>query len=327
MPVRPALGLRVVLAFPLVLSLLCLTGAPSRAQHPGLPQEASLDERLREATRIGWVRVVGSTPGRLEVALERALLGALPERFEVKRAPSNPPPLATGSHAVLLLRGERSPYVLAEAPSRVLEVAPDDAPALADAIAAALAAGSDPAALATLYGGWIPSADARLRDFAATGLERLIGDGSGDGDDALRRRIALAQAGIATDAGQRIESRRAAALLALRHLDGAARLVAGLAAERELADPSLFRLGLQAGTSVGTPELGVLYDAAVRHEDPQVRRVAMRLARAVASVVGDEALAAAERLAADDPVAAVRRQAERALRQPAARPQPDLQDG
>jgi hypothetical protein len=81
------------------------------AQHPGLtaPEPRPLHVQLAgvDAVAIATVAAVGL--GRIQLVEARAVLGNPPATFELKRAPSAPPPLAEGDRVLLLLRGARTP--------------------------------------------------------------------------------------------------------------------------------------------------------------------------------------------------------------------------
>jgi hypothetical protein len=99
------------------------SAAPAQVPHPIPPQSRPLYQRAMEAELIAVARVVRVDAGRLEVAAEAALRGAPPARFEVKRSPLRPPRLALGDRALLFLRGDRAPYVLAGRPEEVVGLA------------------------------------------------------------------------------------------------------------------------------------------------------------------------------------------------------------
>jgi len=152
---------------------LALVGAAAAQPfgHPGLVGPRPLPARLAAADVVAVVRVERVEEGRIALALEDALVGAPPAAFEVKRSPLHPPPLATGDRALLLLRGARPPYVLADEPSEVIRLA--DAGMAArwtSAVRATLAHRDDPAALAKLYREWTENGPESLRELGAAGL-------------------------------------------------------------------------------------------------------------------------------------------------------------
>jgi hypothetical protein len=72
------------------------------------------------------------------------------------------------------MRGDRSPYVLADQPSEVIRLA-DDAMASrwSAAVRAALVAQAEPAKLAVLYAEWAEHGPPSLADLGAAGLHAL----------------------------------------------------------------------------------------------------------------------------------------------------------
>jgi len=91
--------------------LLCAAVASAQAPHPIPPLVRPLRERTAQAELIVVARIVRLEAGRIEATAEDVLRGAAPARFEVKRSPLRPPPLAAGDRALLFLRGDRTPYV------------------------------------------------------------------------------------------------------------------------------------------------------------------------------------------------------------------------
>jgi hypothetical protein len=111
-----------------VLGLAWLVPAAASAQgfgHPLPPGLRPFHERLAQVDIAAVVRVERVDEGRIEVVREDAIAGSPPERFEVKRSPLAPPPLATGDRALLLLRGDLPPYVFADQPSEVIRLEGD----------------------------------------------------------------------------------------------------------------------------------------------------------------------------------------------------------
>jgi len=159
------------------VGLLLALGGAAAAQPIGHPMPSGprpLHVRLAGIDVAAVVRVERVDEGRIALRLEDALAGAAPAAFEVKRSPLRPPPLATGDRALLLLRGDRPPYVLADEPSEVIRLG-DDAMALrwSSALRATLASRDDPAALAKLYREWTVNGPESLRELGASGLRAL----------------------------------------------------------------------------------------------------------------------------------------------------------
>jgi hypothetical protein len=166
----------------LLPALVLALGGAAAAQpigHPFPPAPRAFHVRLAAAAVVAVVRVERVAEGRIALRLEQALFGSPPGSFEVKRSPQRPPPLATGDRALLLLRGDRPPYVLADEPSEVIRLA-DDAMAArwSGAASQALAAQTDPEALAAVYADWVEHGPASLRDLGAAGLQALAREGS-----------------------------------------------------------------------------------------------------------------------------------------------------
>lgn len=153
--------------------LLALAGAAGAQPmlHPVSLGPRPLHVRLAKAELAAVARVERVDEGRIALRLEEALLGSPPEAFEVKRSPLRPPPLATGDRALLILRGARPPYVLADEPAEVIRLS-DDAMAArwSAATRAALAAQGDAAALEAVYEEWVANGPASLRDLGTAGL-------------------------------------------------------------------------------------------------------------------------------------------------------------
>lgn len=154
------------------LALLAPLRAPAQGiAHPPPPGLRPFHERVRGVDVAAVVRVARVDEGRIEVVRERALAGAAPERFAVKRSPLAPPPLATGDRALLLLRGERPPYVLADPPAEVIRLEGDAMAARwSDAVRQVVAHRGEPRRLVPVYLDWIDAGPATLRDIGRTSL-------------------------------------------------------------------------------------------------------------------------------------------------------------
>ncbi len=139
--------------------------------HPLPPGLRPFHDRLAELDVAAVVRVERVDEGRIEVVREDVLAGAPPERFEVKRSPLAPPPLATGDRALLLLRGARPPYVFADQPSEVIRLS-DDAMAArwSAAVGSVIAHRREPAALVPIYLDWVDAGPETLREIGRSSL-------------------------------------------------------------------------------------------------------------------------------------------------------------
>jgi hypothetical protein len=235
---RPTPG---VIASLLAASLELLLSAPSGAQsaHAGLlgflaqrPLLARLD--LADAVAIASVERVEL--GRVHLRDAEVLFGSVPGSFELKRAPSNPPPLAPGERALLLLRGARSPYLLVDAPAELRKL--PDAAAVGlwrGAVLALLEKRGDPALL-ELYLAWLDPAAPDLARAAVLGLDDPTAP-----YQPLPATALLRLARFAGDARAELELRRAAHFLVGRSLADQGEL---LARNRELRD-ALERIGAE----------------------------------------------------------------------------------
>ena len=161
--------MRVVLSL-----LLLLAPGPAAAQgigHPVPPGQRPFHDRVAQLDVAAVVRVERVDEGRIDVVREAALAGAPPERFLVKRSPLSPPPLATGDRALLLLRGERPPYVLADQPFEVIRLEGDAMVARwSEAVRQVVAKRDAPAALVAVYLDWIDGGPETLRDAGESSL-------------------------------------------------------------------------------------------------------------------------------------------------------------
>src|SRR5262249_44712485 len=181
----------------LSLALLGLAGAglaSAQGLHPFPLGALPLHLRMAEADAIaiGTVEAIGD--GRIRVRDATALRGAPGETFEIKRAPSKPPPLAVGQQAVFLLRGARPPYVLVGDPKEVVSLRDaESARAWRDALAKLLAASDDPEKLLAVYVTWLDGADETRRASAAAALVDTRSKLPGLAEDAAieRARVAL----------------------------------------------------------------------------------------------------------------------------------------
>lgn len=157
-----------------LLGLALLLSGEALAQFAGHPQPQPLrpfHDRVAQVDVAAVVLVEQVDEGRIRVRREAVLAGAPPERFEVKRSPLAPPPLATGDRALLLLRGDRPPYVFADQPSEVIRLS--DAAMTArwqEAVREVIARRNEPAALVPVYLDWVDRGPETLREIGRSSL-------------------------------------------------------------------------------------------------------------------------------------------------------------
>ena len=230
---------RGVIALWLAASLELLPCAPAGAQSAQAGLLAFLAQRpllarldLADAVAIASVERVEL--GRVHLRDAEVLIGSVPGSFELKRAPSSPPPLAPGERALLLLRGARSPYLLVDAPAELRKL-PDAAAEgrWRGAVLALSEKRGDPALL-ELYLAWLDPAAPDLARAAVLGLDDPMAP-----FHPLPVAALLRLARFAGDARAELELRRAAHFLVGRSLADQGQL---LARNAELRD-ALERLG------------------------------------------------------------------------------------
>ena len=168
-----------MLRFLLLVLALLLPGL-ARAQfagHPLPPGPRPFHDRVAEIEVAAVVLVEQVHEGRIGVRRETVLAGAPPERFEVKRSPLRPPPLATGDRALLLLRGARPPYVFADQPAEVIRLS--DAAMTArwqETVRDVIAHRGDPAALVPVYLDCVDRGPETLREIGRSSLLDLAAE-------------------------------------------------------------------------------------------------------------------------------------------------------
>lgn len=263
-----------------LVALTAGTAAPARAQHAmalghgfaGPPQPRALHVRLAlaDAAAVATVDEVGL--GRIRVREAEALFGAVAPAFELKRAPSSPPPLEAGDRALLLLRGARSPYLLVDEPHETLVLA--DAAAEArwrEAVLALRTARDEPRALAALYLRWLEASTSGLRSAALAGLRDRTAPFQPLAAEELERLVELAGSAEAADA-----ARSAAATIASQHPGGRRALLEQLPGEALGADPEVLLIALRAGALARDPALGPAVLRGLRHPRAEIRRAALQ---------------------------------------------------
>jgi hypothetical protein len=298
---------RVLLAA--ALAFLGAALAPAAfAQHPGVPQARSLAARVALADAVAIATVTAAEPGRLTCGDVRVLAGTLPERFEVKRGATAPPPLGVGDRAIFLLRGARPPYVLVDQPKETIRLADAAAEARwAAAVGDWLAVRSRPAAWIPLYERWIDEGPDTLRELAVNGLTDKAAP-----FQPIPDATSAAFADRAWDAARSPAARRVYALLASFSGPGGERLADGL-----LTAPLDCDAGVAAAALQAAPRRPAAASAIVArgldHSDAEVRRAALSIAQVLRDRADPGLRARIERVSREDAESWLRAEAERTL--------------
>jgi hypothetical protein len=218
---------------------------PAGALAHGMPPGPRPIHRvLAEVDAIAIGTIGASDVGRIEVSDALAIVGAPDPAFQIKRAPSNPPAWSPGARALLLLRGAREPYVLADEPREQITVegGADVEARVAVGLRTLHAALADPTRMRDTYLGWIEGPDEILRQQALRGLW----DGSAPFQPLPADRT-TALAAAALDAERTESVRRAAATAAILTDEGAAALLAGSPGTADAADAQVYEVAVQGG--------------------------------------------------------------------------------
>jgi hypothetical protein len=268
----PRAGKRIAVLW---LALVAATAAPAGAQH-GIrpPEDRPLHERLAAARLVAIATVAEVGESRILLEDATAVVGSAPASFELKRAPSKPPPWVVGDRAVLLLAGARSPYVWVDRPVEAIALA--DAAAerrVAAALRAMDAARVDPTARRDLYARW---SDGRHEDLAALGLRGLMDVPGMAG--VLDAGFATARAAVASDAERSLPVRRRAARVAARHPAGVAALLRHVEETAPDTDVEIARIAIQAGLLTRDPAVEPRLVDLLAAPDGDLGRVGLELA-------------------------------------------------
>ena len=225
----------------------------------------------------------------------------------MKRAPSNAPVFRAGDRALLLLRGARSPYLLADDPTENVVI-----PAGAEvewilALRSFADARHDPSKLRTVYFDWIEGNSDTLRDLALRGLTDPAAPFQPISADLLADRVRRALDSAAPRA-----VRKASAVVALLSPESCAQLIHDVLQPGAAIDASVYETALQGALlrKVEALELSAALGRGLRSGDGAVRAVAVRYAtNAPDATLTNEV----GRLATQDPDPAVRQAATQAL--------------
>lgn len=287
---------------------------PAAAQHPMPPRARPLHARIASAELVVLGRIETVETGRIAVRTELAFTGEPPPRFEVKRAPSAPPPLAAGDRALLLLRGARSPYLLVDEPREVIRLVDESGAARwSEAVESLLAKREDPEALVGIYVRWLADGPATLRELAFRGLT--------DPDAAfqpLSEPILLTLARTALDPAQAAEARRASAFLATRSAAATELLLSAVPGDGDGDGPAAVDLAvafsaLRGGVVHRSPALEPALRRALRHPAPEMRRTALRTVTVVPAGIAPSLTNEIAALVAREPDETLREEAKRIL--------------
>ncbi len=306
---------------PLAAALLLSATALAQVGHPSAGRPRAVHERLDAADRVVRVRIGAVSEGRIAVTEATALVGQAEAPFEIKRSPLRPHPLAEGDRAILFLRGARPPYVLVDEPGEVIRLVDPEAHRngerrWSEAIQALAATREASAKLAETYLDWIDGGPGSLRSLGANGVIAVI-----EQDAALAAGVGAERVPHAVDPVAVIEARRISAQLAAASPVSAGALCEVVAHSATPLDAALTEITLRACGGVRSPAAVTLLERAATHQDAALRGAAARSLALIAAGAPAPTLAIAKRLAENDPDNAVRRAAERMLRN-ASRPHP-----
>jgi hypothetical protein len=297
-------SLRATAVLATVATVAAVSSAAAVTPHGGgMADERPLHVRLAQADAVAIGSVSDSDVGRIRVRNAVGLGGEVEADFELKRAPSRPPELHPGDRVLLLLRGQRSPYLLVDRTAEILRV--DDSGGEAawhDALAALRAVGDRPGERIALYARWLDSAPPGLQRAALLGL---------GAEPSLPLAIAERLAREATDPSAAPDVRLAAARAAGRSEVGSRELFSRLPGSNH-ADPNVLAAAFASPFGGADDTRTAALRRALAHPRADVRVAGIRFG--TRGTLAPDVRATIERLAEDDPDERVRTAAKRALR-------------
>jgi hypothetical protein len=294
------IGSAARLAPPVVMVLLLVPGWASaqgiaHGAHVSRTLERPLHTRVAvcDSAAIATVDSVGM--GRIHLSDAVPVLGRVPASFELKRAPSNPPPWVVGERALLLLRGARSPYIAVDEPHEMRSL--EDAAAeerWSGGLRALQAADSstDPSVLRDLYVAWLSQPGRDLRRSALVALGDVDAPFQPLPEAVLQR---LGETAVAAAAPADLRSAAARSLVTSER--GREVLLARVPGPG--ADPEILLFAFRAAAFGDPPGLREAVARAMSHPEAAIRRASLR---AGGITVRDAGLRArVERMAREDP--------------------------
>ncbi len=297
-PLRCACALGTALLASGALAQAPFHPLPSGAPHP--------HESLARADAACVATVDALERDRIHVREAEALAGALPPRFAVKRSPSDPPEIAAGSRALLLLRGARTPYVLVEGShGAVALLDADEERSWREAVRALLAADGNEVRLTAAYLEHLDDPSPTLRARA----QRALLDPRAQ-LAPLSAAQATARARAAFDGDLHESARLASAELATRTPEAMTILARNLLAQGGEADARFLEVAVRGAARTGHASLASLVERSLGHPASWLRRRALRMAPLAWNPTLARRVA---RLAEGDPSERVRTEAQRLL--------------
>jgi hypothetical protein len=299
-----SLAVRCPLVLATCLVAVCALVRGASAQHPplGVPDPRPLHVQLRAADAVAIATVAAVELGRVRLVDTLALAGELPAAFELKRAPSAPPPLSEGDRVLLLLRGARTPYVWASEPAELILLADASESGAWKKLLRQLLEPGDGANLVRSYATGLDQAPLRVQRESAIGLAHEDCPGS-----AIRPPTAARLAELAA-VGADPPLRRFSARAAVRTPEGRRALLERVPTD----DPEVL---ITALGSAGDSEPETLTEAllrALRHESVAIRATALRQSRTHAN--DRRVRAQIVHISSEDPEERLRRLARRLMK-------------